>query len=107
VALARPGKKPVTIDGTRGAQANAFAPTVVRSHARTVVAWQDHRRGQGDILVSAGGAPRRVDDSGGRPWNQWRPALALAGPTLVAAWEDERDGVSQIFFARAPIRRIG
>jgi hypothetical protein len=107
IRLARPGKKPAVIDGSRGAHVNAFAPAVVRSGARSVVAWQDHRRGQADILVTSGGAPRRVDDSGAKPWNQWRPALVLAGGTVVAAWEDERDGPSQIFFARAPVRRIG
>ena len=107
VVLARPGRAPRVVDGSRGAHVDAFAPAVVRAGGRTIVAWQDHRRGDGDILITSGGAPRRVDDTGPEHVNQWRPALAISGHNVVSAWEDERDGPSQIFFARAPIRRIG
>src|SRR5439155_427361 len=84
---------------------NSWAPSLAASGA--IVVWQDHRHGDGDIYARGGGGPIRVDDSGRTGWNQWRPAIAISGKNAVVAWEDERDGPPQIFFARAPVRRIG
>lgn len=111
IAAAAPGRAQFRVDGTRGRHVQAFAPAIVAAGRGAVVAWQDHRRGAGDLYaarVTARKAGRavRVDDSGTRGWNQWRPALAASRGRIVAAWEDERDGPAQIFFARAPTRRI-
>jgi hypothetical protein len=112
VDVSVPGGNNLEVDGRRGAHVDAFAPAIVAAGSGAVVAWQDHLHGPGDIYAarvtaSRPGKPARVDDSGRMGWNQWRPALALSRGRVVAAWEDERDGPTQIFFARAPLRRIG
>lgn len=105
IRVATPGAASRRVDGSRGRPVSAFAPAIVAVGRDAIVAWQDHRRGPGDILAARvgparSGRPVRVDDSGRRGWNQWRPALARSGPFVVAAWEDERDGPAQVFFAR-------
>jgi predicted amidohydrolase len=91
----------------------AFAPSAASVRDGTVVlAWQDHRRGPGDIVarrVRPGGhrgPAARVDDSGRAGWNQWRPELAIVGSRVLAAWEDERDGPVNVFAATAPVIRL-
>ncbi len=113
VAVAAPGGRSVQVDGAGGAFTDAFAPAIVGAgRADAVVAWQDHRAGDGDIRAARlrGGRPQRtvrVDDTGRGGSNQWRPALARSGGRVVAAWEDERDGPPQIFTARVALRRLG
>jgi hypothetical protein len=106
-----PGGVNLQADRTGGAHVDAFSPAIAAAGGGAVVAWQDHAGGPGDIFaarVHGGrvGRRTRVDDSGRTGWNQWRPALAVSGPRVVAAWEDDRDGPAQIFFARAPLRRL-
>ena len=103
----------VQLDAHGAKQLLAFAPSVAPLRDGSLaVAWQDHRRGHGDVVmrrVRTGGRlgrAVRVDDSGRAGWNQWRPELAAAGRLLVAAWEDERDGPANVFFARAPMIRL-
>jgi hypothetical protein len=112
VDVSVPGGDNLQVDGRGGAHVDAFAPAIVPTGGGAIVAWQDHAHGPGDIYAarvtaSRPGRPIRVDDSGATGWNQWRPALTIAGGSVIAAWEDERDGPAQIFFARAPLRRIG
>jgi hypothetical protein len=112
VDVSVPGGNNLQVDGHGGAHVDAFAPAIVAAGGGAIVAWQDHAHGPGDIqaarvTASRRGRPVRVDDSGATGWNQWRPALALSRSRVIAAWEDERDGPAQIFFARAPLRRIG
>ena len=92
------------IDGHGAAQIVSAAPSL----AGGLVAWQDHARGIGEILVrriGATAAPARVGDRGARG-NAWRPAVARAGGRAVVAWEDERDGPSQIYVTSAPAARV-
>lgn len=111
VAVAAPGQAQIRADGSRGKHVEAFSPAIAAAGRSAVVAWQDHRDGDGDLLAARvtakkAGKPVRVDDSGRRGWNQWRPALSVAGGAVIAAWEDERDGPPQIFFALARASRI-
>jgi hypothetical protein len=73
-----------------------------------IVAWQDMRRGTGDIRITRTG--ERVGRSrvvaGGPRGNRWRPALAIAGKRAIVAWEDSRDGPSQVYVRRMPLPRI-
>jgi predicted amidohydrolase len=101
------------LDAHGAEQLLAFAPSAAGlPGGSVVVAWQDHRRGHGDVVarrVRAGGrlGPAvRVDDSGRAGWNQWRPEVAAAGKRVLAAWEDERDGPPNVFFAHTPMIRL-
>jgi hypothetical protein len=101
------------IDAHGAAQLEAFAPTAATLRDGSVlVAWQDHRRGPGDVVarrVRRGGRlgrAVRVDDSGRAGWNQWRPEVVAASRHVLAAWEDERDGPANVFSARAPMIRL-
>jgi hypothetical protein len=103
----------VQLDAHGSAQLLAFAPSLAQLPGGSLaVAWQDHRRGHGDIVarrVRPGGRPGRavrVDDSGRAGWNQWRPELAAGARHVLAAWEDERDGPANVFFARTPMSRL-
>ncbi|MEO6496066.1 MAG: nitrilase-related carbon-nitrogen hydrolase [Solirubrobacteraceae bacterium] len=111
VAVGAPGQAQIRADGSRGRHVEAFAPAIAAAGKSALVAWQDHRGGDGDILAtrattSEAGKPVREDDSGKRGWNQWRPALTVTRGAVLAAWEDERDGPAQIFFARARAGRL-
>jgi hypothetical protein len=108
-----PGGPDVQLDAHGAQQLLAFAPSVASlPDGSLAVAWQDHRRGPGDIVarrVRPGGVLGRhvrVDDSGRAGWNQWRPELASAGRRVVVAWEDERDGPANVFAASTPMIRM-
>lgn len=111
IALGAPGGHPRQVDGARIRPVDAFAPALALAPGGgALVAWQDMRRGVGDIRIARVGArigpARRVDDRRGGGRNAWRPALAVAGATAIVAWEDERDGPAQIYVARAPAARV-
>jgi hypothetical protein len=106
VALAGPGGRPRKVDGTGGRHVNAFSPALALAGGDALVAWQDMRRGVGDIRLALVGArtgrSRRIDGHGASG-NAWRPALAASGRTASAAWEDDRDGPSQVYLRRMPL----
>jgi hypothetical protein len=114
VTVAAPGRSNRQADGAGGAQVSAFAPAIVaQPGGGALIAWQDHRRGPGDVLLARvrngrAGRPVRVDDlPAAAGVNQWRPALALtAGGGLLAAWEDERDGPAQVFASVAAVSAV-
>jgi hypothetical protein len=108
-----PGGADVQLDAHGSQQLLAFAPAVAQLRGGALaVAWQDHRRGHGDIVarrVRPGGRLGRVvrvDDSGRAGWNQWRPETVRVQKHILVAWEDERDGPANVFFARAPALRL-
>jgi hypothetical protein len=107
IALQSSGSRhPRKIDGTGTGHVNAFSPAVAAVPRGALVAWQDMRRGIGDIrLVRVGpnvGRSRRIDAHGSRG-NAWRPALVVSGSRAIVAWEDDRDGPSQIYVRRMPL----
>ncbi|MCW2989995.1 MAG: hypothetical protein JWM73_589, partial [Solirubrobacterales bacterium] len=51
VAVAVPGSPQFRADASKGAQVEAFATAIVADGKSAIVAWQDHRRGGGDILA--------------------------------------------------------
>jgi hypothetical protein len=111
IAVAAPGGVPSQVDPHGARQVSTFAPALLPlPGGRSLVAWQDHARGDADIqarLVSPYGRTRRVDDAGTQSWNAWRPALArLPRGQVLAAWEDDRDGVPRIFTARARVQAL-
>ncbi len=71
-----------------------------------LVAWQDMRRGVGDIRIARVGPfigrSRRIDGHG-RAGNAWRPAIAVSQGRAIVAWEDDRDGPSQVYVRRMPL----
>ena len=90
------------VDGHGAEQIISAAPAL----AGGLLAWQDHARGVGEILVRRIGSsarPLRVQDRNALG-NAGRPSIALAGHRVVVAWEDERDGPRQIYVASAPVR---
>jgi hypothetical protein len=116
IAVAAPGERPVRADGNGTAPRSSFAPVIAGFEGTgAVVAWQDHPRGDADVLMrfvvgeGAVGPAQRVDDAGTVGWNSWRPDIALYGgpePGVLVCWEDDRDGPSQIFCARASDYRL-
>jgi Carbon-nitrogen hydrolase len=114
IYASRPGARNRQADGNGSAQVNSFAPALLAVPGGALVAWQDHRRGPGDVLIrrlttggAPAGAPRRIDDQPRTAGaNRWRPQLAAAGSRVLAAWEDERDGPPQVFAATAPMAAI-
>jgi len=108
IDIATPGGRNRQVDGNGARQVDSFSPAIVpQPRGAALVAWQDHARGTGAVLIArvragrGGGRAVRVQDASAAPWNAWRPALALAGREVVAAWEDERDGPPQAFAAAA------
>ncbi len=114
VYASRPGARNRQADGNGAAQVDSFAPALAAVPGGALVAWQDHRRGPGAILIrrlSPAGAPggrvHPVDDlPAATGVNRWRPSLAAAGGRVIAAWEDERDGPPQVFVAAAATAAI-
>jgi hypothetical protein len=107
VALASPGGHPRKVDGTGSRHVNAFWPAVASAPGGgALVAWQDMRRGVGEIHIARVGnrvgRSRRIDGHGSSG-NAWRPAIALSGRAAVVAWEDDRDGLPQIYVTRQPL----
>ena len=110
VALGVPGGHPRKVDGTGARHVNAFSPAIaIAPGGAALVAWQDMRRGVGDIRIARVGAQvgrsRRIDGHGA-VGTAWRPAIAMTGSTAVVAWEDDRDGPSQIYVTRRSLARV-
>jgi hypothetical protein len=107
IALQSPDSRhPRKIDGTGTAHVDAFSPALaIAPGGDAIVAWQDMRRGTGDIRITRAG--ERVGRSrvvaGGLRGNRWRPALAISGKRAIVAWEDSRDGPSQVYVRRMPL----
>lgn len=100
------GDHPRKIDGTGASHVSAFWPAVAAVPRGALVAWQDMRRGVGDIrLARVGpfiGRSRRIDGHGS-VGNAWRPAIAVSRGRAIVAWEDDRDGPSQVYVRRMPL----
>jgi hypothetical protein len=102
----RAGGRPRKVDGTGARSVDAFWPAVAAAgNGDAIVAWQDMRRGTGDIRITRAGARvgRARVVAGGLRGNRWRPALAISGKRAIVAWEDSRDGPSQVYVRRMPL----